>query len=141
MKYLAFHQDKEYYYVVTEKLELELHLLLRRRRFFLPEQTRQLVRPILSAIDYLHDMDVCHRDVKLENCLLKNADDLSSVKVGGLGEGRGATATTATMAMAATTTATTTRPTATTITTATTAATAAATNKQPPPKRAPTAAL
>ena len=88
MKYLAFHQDKEYYYVVTEKLELELHQLLRRRRFFLPEQTRELVRPILSAIDYLHDMDVCHRDVKLENCLLKNADDLSSVKVGGVGGSR-----------------------------------------------------
>lgn len=45
--------------------------VLERRREMSPELIRCLFSNIVSAISFMHDRDICHRDIKLENILLK----------------------------------------------------------------------
>jgi calcium-dependent protein kinase len=39
------------------------------------------MRQIFSAIKYCHSKSICHRDLKPENFLLKNEEDVSSIKL------------------------------------------------------------
>lgn len=45
----------------------------------------QLVFNILSAVKYLHDHNIAHRDLKPTNLLLKNHDDDTNVKIADFG--------------------------------------------------------
>lgn len=44
-------------------------------------EAAQIMRQIFSAVAYCHANNICHRDLKPENFLLKNKDDLSSIKL------------------------------------------------------------
>jgi calcium/calmodulin-dependent protein kinase I len=44
-----------------------------------------LVSKMVSAIDYLHDINIVHRDLKPENLLLKDAANISEVKLADFG--------------------------------------------------------
>lgn len=47
---------------------------------FPEREVKRLMRSLLDCVRYLHaDMDIVHRDIKLENLLLRDAEDLSSV--------------------------------------------------------------
>mmetsp|Transcript_20901 Transcript_20901/g.30092 ORF Transcript_20901/g.30092 Transcript_20901/m.30092 type:complete len:833 (+) Transcript_20901:317-2815(+) len=53
--------------------------------YALPEdEARHVFSQIISAIGYAHNQHICHRDLKLENILLKHAD-LSCVKIADFG--------------------------------------------------------
>ncbi|XP_029983257.1 serine/threonine-protein kinase 33 isoform X2 [Sphaeramia orbicularis] len=53
----------------------ELKQLLRRKKFLTEDDTRHIIRCLADAIVYLHRRDIVHRDLKLENILLKNPLD------------------------------------------------------------------
>lgn len=44
-----------------------------------------LVKNILSAVSYLHDLNIAHRDLKPTNLLLKDDEDLTNVKIADFG--------------------------------------------------------
>ncbi|KAL4613500.1 serine/threonine-protein kinase 33 [Arapaima gigas] len=74
-------------YLVTELCEGgELKELLHRKKHFTEEETRHIISSLAEAIVYLHKQDIVHRDLKLENILVKNdhrGDDgeMPSIKV------------------------------------------------------------
>jgi len=87
---------KEYYvteaenhvYVITEVLYggavLDAILKMKDERYTEAE-AKVVVRRTLEGIDYMHSHLVIHRDLKLENLLLKQQDDLASVVIADFG--------------------------------------------------------
>ena len=65
-----FLKDRLFYYVVMEYLAGESlwHRITRKRKLPLDE-ARTVLRQLLTALDYVHSLDVCHCDLKPENIL------------------------------------------------------------------------
>ncbi|XP_041059035.1 serine/threonine-protein kinase 33-like [Carcharodon carcharias] len=63
-------------YLVIEFCELgELKGILEEKGNFSESETKQIISSLASAIFYLHKNDIIHRDLKLENILVKSNDD------------------------------------------------------------------
>jgi hypothetical protein len=73
-------------YIVTELLKGgELLEALLERGAYSERDARTIFRPILEGIAYLHAKRITHRDLKLENLLLADKGDLSSVRIADFG--------------------------------------------------------
>ncbi|XP_034536156.1 serine/threonine-protein kinase 33 isoform X2 [Notolabrus celidotus] len=63
-------------YLVTELcVGGDLKQLLKRKKFFTEDETRHIILSLADAVVYLNKRDIVHRDLKLENILVKNAPD------------------------------------------------------------------
>ena len=67
-------------YMVTEQLYLTLHAFTARYGFIKRNKVRDLLREILEGIVYLHERGIMHRDIKLDNIMLRK-DDLTDGKL------------------------------------------------------------
>ena len=78
-------------YVVTEVLSggavLDAILRMKDERYTEAE-AKVVIQRTLRGIDYMHKNFVLHRDLKLENLLLRSADDLASVVIADFGLAR-----------------------------------------------------
>ena len=63
----------------------ELLEALLERGAYSERDARTIFRPILSGVAYLHAKRITHRDLKLENLLLADKGDLSSVRIADFG--------------------------------------------------------
>ena len=82
--YVSEHGDKVY--LVTELLEGgELLEALLDRGNYTEADAAAIMRPVLEGLAYMHSRGVTHRDLKLENLLLADATDLSSVRIADFG--------------------------------------------------------
>lgn len=59
----------------------ELFYHITKSKFLTEAQASKIMRQIISAIKYCHGKNICHRDLKPENFLLKNENDISSIKL------------------------------------------------------------
>lgn len=83
VRVIASYEDKEHMYMVMQLCkgkELYEHLY-KENRTFSEDDVRKLIRGLLRAIAFLHSNFITHRDLKLENILLENAENPSSLKL------------------------------------------------------------
>lgn len=82
IKYHDFFEDEHFLYAVMEKCDGgELFDQICKRRRFTEEDAAVLCRQILSALEYIHNLGVVHRDVKAENFLFKDKSANSPIKM------------------------------------------------------------
>mmetsp|Transcript_14173 Transcript_14173/g.36374 ORF Transcript_14173/g.36374 Transcript_14173/m.36374 type:complete len:322 (+) Transcript_14173:123-1088(+) len=79
---VEYHETESAVYIVMELLGGEELCEALHERGSLPEEdARNLIRQLFEAVRYLHSQGVVHRDLKLENCILVDEGDLSSIKI------------------------------------------------------------
>lgn len=75
-------EDQEHIYIVLDLLSGgELFQRVVDKRVFTEKDASDILRPIIDAIRYCHDLDVAHRDLKLENILYENNEEDAMVKI------------------------------------------------------------
>ncbi|CAB3411082.1 unnamed protein product [Caenorhabditis bovis] len=75
-------EDDSNFYLVMEKMRggpLLQHIL--QRGYFTEEEARRVTKDIASALKFMHDRGIAHRDVKPENVLCTDPDHVSPVKL------------------------------------------------------------
>lgn len=71
-----FYQDENNYYLVSEYLEGgELFDYLSKRKHFTEKELFQVMKIILSTINYLHSQNIIYRDIKPENFVFGTVGD------------------------------------------------------------------
>ncbi|XP_046294284.1 serine/threonine-protein kinase 33 isoform X3 [Marmota monax] len=69
----VFETSKKMYLVMELCEDGELKAVLDRKGHFSENETRWIIQSLASAIAYLHTKDIVHRDLKLENILVKSS--------------------------------------------------------------------
>lgn len=83
----SFENDTHFYLVLELVTGGELFDYIVEKQRLGEEESRTLFRQMIDAVDYLHSMDVAHRDLKLENILLSN-DSKDQIKISDFGLSR-----------------------------------------------------
>ena len=76
------YEDQRYVHIVMELCsggDLFDHLINYGQ--YTEEQTANIMRKIISALNYLHQMNVCHRDIKADNFLFETTDPRAEIKI------------------------------------------------------------
>lgn len=79
---LDWFEDDTKFYLVMEKMRggpLLQHIL--QRGYFTEEEARRVTKDIASALKFMHDRGIAHRDVKPENILCTDPDRISPAKL------------------------------------------------------------
>ncbi|CAO3658664.1 unnamed protein product [Rhizopus microsporus] len=83
VQYHSCFEDKSYVYIITEYCQNEtLNAMLVRRRKLTEDEVRYIMGQILSAVRYISDNRIVHRDIKLGNVFL---DKNMNCKLGDFG--------------------------------------------------------
>uniref|UniRef100_H0X8H2 Serine/threonine-protein kinase 33 n=2 Tax=Otolemur garnettii TaxID=30611 RepID=H0X8H2_OTOGA len=69
----VFETPKKMYLVMELCEDGELKEILHKKGHFSENETRWIIKSLASAIAYLHSNDIVHRDLKLENILVKSS--------------------------------------------------------------------
>ena len=63
------YESPNYFYIITEKLSTELlNLILSKKRLNENDALKIFIQ-ILDALQYMHKMNICHRDIRIEHIL------------------------------------------------------------------------
>ncbi|KAI1720366.1 protein kinase domain-containing protein [Ditylenchus destructor] len=79
---IEWFEDDDYFYMVFEKMRGgQLLSRIQRKVCFTEQEAGLVTRDIARALKFLHDRGVAHRDVKPENILCTEFDEVSPVKL------------------------------------------------------------
>ena len=83
VKYYDYFEEEDYIYIMMEYLEgCTLKQYIQNNENILEDNARIIIKQLLTALSYLHyTCDICHRDVKPENIMFKEKDDINSLKL------------------------------------------------------------
>ena len=83
VKYYDFFQEEEYIYLMMEYLEgCTLKQYIKKNENTSEDNARIIIKQLLTALSYLHyTCDICHRDVKPENIMFKEKNDINCLKL------------------------------------------------------------
>lgn len=82
IKLFEVHETEHSIYLVLEALRGgELLHKIKDKTFTKKEDIRKIMTHLLEALDHIHSKNVMHRDLKLENLLLRSNDDIEVVIV------------------------------------------------------------
>lgn len=70
IKLYDIYDNKDYFYVVTELCEGGNLLRFINKAKVTEKTIREVMIQLLSAIKYMHNLNILHRDIKLENIVL-----------------------------------------------------------------------
>jgi len=80
VRMVDYFEDRGKTFIVMERANNgDLFSLLERCKRFSEDEAREFLRNCLLAIKYIHDLDVVHRDIKPDNCLL--SENSTNVKL------------------------------------------------------------
>lgn len=86
IKIYEYFEDKINYYLILELAQGEsLFSFISKQRHLAEEQAKRILLQLISAVNYLHNRDILHRDLKTENIMVENED--LSVKLLDFGAG------------------------------------------------------
>lgn len=81
--FYGFFEDETYVYIVLELCQKRsMAEMAKRRKFITEPEVRYYLKQILSAVQYLHENSIIHRDLKLGNFFINNE---MKVKIGDFG--------------------------------------------------------
>lgn len=79
-------EDKLKMYLITELVEGgELFDRIRHKKVFSEYTSFYIIRQLLDAVKYLHDVGIVHRDIKPENILLTDDSEIPTIKLADFG--------------------------------------------------------
>lgn len=81
IKVFCTYSTESYVFIFMEYIKEELLSKLLEKEYFSEQETKQIMKQLLSVADYLHSQGLVHRDMKLENILIKEQTDGYLVKV------------------------------------------------------------
>lgn len=80
--YNYFEDNKKYYLIMEYCCQGNLYQNLKKINFFSEEHIKRYVKQICSGVKYLHDNNILHRDLKLENLLIDINDNIKITDFG-----------------------------------------------------------
>ena len=54
---------------------------LKNKKVIREEDASKILSAVLSAVEYMHSQKICHRDIKPDNIMFSEENDLSSIKI------------------------------------------------------------
>ena len=83
VKYYDYFEEEDYIYLMMEYLEGgTLRQYMKEKTNITEDDARIIIKQLLTALSYLHyTCDICHRDVKPENIMFSNKDEITGLKL------------------------------------------------------------
>ena len=82
-KLYDFYYNEKYFFMIFEHIEgIQLYDMVSKKGALDEEEARKYFRQIVSAIDYIHRNSIVHRDLKIENILVDEFDNIKIIDFG-----------------------------------------------------------
>lgn len=84
----TYETDEELFLVMELMKGGELFDRIVENEFFTEREAKEIISPIVDAVNYWHELNIIHRDLKPENLLYESSDEGSLIKISDFGIAR-----------------------------------------------------
>lgn len=84
--YHVFSDQNNLYMVMEPMIEGDLWNLTKKQHHITEKNTKKIITNICKGVSYIHEKDIIHRDLKLENILLTNVSNVLFQGIAKLGD-------------------------------------------------------